>query len=108
MPKWPEYVCVPLEKAYCIQSVMETSMESPGRAAVLGAGTMGSGIAAALAAAGIPTSLWARRPDAARAAVKDATAKVEFLISSGLATAEPAPISADFELDSALEAVDIV
>lgn len=55
--------------------------------AVLGAGTMAPGIAAAFAAAGHPTVLWARRAGRAEEAVARAGKLVRFLVEQGLAQA---------------------
>jgi 3-hydroxybutyryl-CoA dehydrogenase len=54
--------------------------------AVLGAGTMAPGIAAAFAVAGHPVSLWARTPERAAAAVGHAKEMAEYLVEHGLAT----------------------
>lgn len=97
-----------LEKQYYMRSVNETMLEYPARAAVLGAGTMAPGIAAVFASAGIPTSLWARRVEAAQTATAYAAQKVEFLVSSELAGSDSAPIEAHFELASALDGAEIV
>ncbi len=62
--------------------------------AVLGAGTMAPGIAAAFAAAGHPTVIWARRAERADAAVASAGKLGRFLAENGLARAEAfAPIT---------------
>jgi len=62
--------------------------------AVLGAGTMAPGIAAAFAAAGHPTLVWARRAEQADAAVTRAGELGRFLAEHGLARAEAfAPIT---------------
>ena len=58
---------------------------------MLGAGTMGPGIAAAFAAAGHSASLWSRTGERARAGVRTAAGLARFLSDSGLAiAAEPA------------------
>lgn len=56
------------------------------KVAVLGAGTMAPGIAAAFSVAGHPVSLWARSPDRAQAAVDQALRMARYLIEHGLAT----------------------
>lgn len=59
------------------------------RVAVLGAGTMSPGIAAAFAVAGHEVVLWARRAEAAAEAAAKAVALARFLVEEGLAAAEP-------------------
>jgi 3-hydroxyacyl-CoA dehydrogenase len=62
--------------------------------AVLGAGTMAPGIAAAFAAAGHPTVVWARRAEQSEAAVARAGELGRFLAANGLARAEAfAPVT---------------
>lgn len=78
------------------------------RAAVLGAGTMGPGIAAVLSAAGVETTLWARRRDAAEVAVADAQSRVELLESSGLVPCPAADIRPCADLGPALADSGIV
>src|SRR5215211_5557046 len=58
------------------------------RIAVLGAGTMGPGIAAAFASAGHSASIWSRKPERADAGVKAATELTRFLSETGLAIAD--------------------
>jgi 3-hydroxybutyryl-CoA dehydrogenase len=59
------------------------------RVAVLGAGTMAPGIAAAFAVAGHDVLLWSRRVEAAEEAVAEAGRRAAFLVEHGLAH-EPA------------------
>ncbi|HET8607054.1 MAG TPA: 3-hydroxyacyl-CoA dehydrogenase NAD-binding domain-containing protein [Gaiellaceae bacterium] len=61
------------------------------RVAVLGAGTMAPGIAAAFAVAGDSVVLWARRPEAAEAALARARTAAAFLVEHELAPAPPPP-----------------
>lgn len=63
---------------------------TPLRVAVLGAGTMAPGIAAAFAAAGHEVVLWSRRPEATAEALARAASLALFLAAEGLAGA-PAP-----------------
>jgi 3-hydroxybutyryl-CoA dehydrogenase len=58
---------------------------TPPRVAVLGAGTMAPGIAAAFAAAGHEVVLWSRTPARSAAAVASASELVRFLAEQGLA-----------------------
>jgi 3-hydroxybutyryl-CoA dehydrogenase len=64
-------------------------VESRINVAVLGAGTMATGIAAGFAAFGFPTVIWARREDSARAAEGSAREACHTLTESGLASAVP-------------------
>jgi 3-hydroxybutyryl-CoA dehydrogenase len=75
---------------------------------VVGAGTMGPGIAAVLSAAGVETSLWARRKEAADAAATDAESRVRLLESSGLADSAGAAIRPSADLGAALDGTGIV
>jgi len=73
-----------------IASILPSTPEAPVRPlriAVLGAGTMGPGIAAAFASAGHSASLWARTPERARTGVEAAAELTRFLSDAGLATA---------------------
>lgn len=75
---------------------------------MVGAGTMGPGIAAVLSAAGVETALWARRKEAALAAATDAESRVRLLESSGLAGSAGVAIRPFDDLGSALDGTGIV
>lgn len=77
------------------------------RATVLGAGTMGPSIVAALAAAGIDTTLWARRPEAAADGAALATQLGDQLVDAGLASA-PAAVQWHEDLAEAVDGTDLV
>src|SRR5215210_971107 len=73
-----------------IASILPPTPDAPPRAlriAVLGAGTMGPGIAAAFASAGHTALLWSRTPERARAGVEAAAELTRFLSDAGLAIA---------------------
>src|SRR5438132_898672 len=61
----------------------------PPRVAVLGAGTMAPGIAAAFAAAGHEVLLWSRRPERTAAALARAAELARFLAEPDLAGKQP-------------------
>lgn len=77
------------------------------RATVLGAGTMGPSIVASLAAAGIPTSLWARRPEAAEDGAGLARRLGDQLVEAGLADTQ-APVAWTADLAEATRATDLL
>lgn len=77
------------------------------RATVLGAGTMGPSIVAALAAAGIDTTLWARRPEAADDGAALATQLGDDLVDAGLASA-PGAVHWRGDLAEAVDGTDLV
>jgi 3-hydroxybutyryl-CoA dehydrogenase len=81
------------------------------KVAVLGAGTMAPGIAAAFAAAGHPVAIWARDAERAAAAREGAVALARLLGAEGLlvpgAPREPAPVTVAAELRE-LEHADVV
>ncbi len=79
----------------------------PSRIAVLGAGTMGPGIAAAFVAAGFPTSMWARRPSAARDGAVAAERMRADLVEHGLATSNAVSVQHSDDLEEALDRVDL-
>jgi 3-hydroxybutyryl-CoA dehydrogenase len=97
-----------------VAGVNEHSARGNGRerlpqVAVLGAGTMAPGIAAAFAAAGHPTVVWARRAEQADAAVARAGELARFLAEHGLARAEAfAPIAPADALGQIAEAGVVV
>lgn len=79
------------------------------RVAVLGAGTMGPGIAASFAAAGIPACLWALRPERVRKAAVIARRKHAELVDAGLASASAmGRIDACTSLAEAVAGADVV
>lgn len=69
---------------------------------------MGPGIAAAFIAAGYPTSLWARREEAARAGAETAERMRTSLVANDLATGNDLVVEATSALDEALANVDVV
>lgn len=75
-------------------------MASRENVAVLGAGSMAPGIAAAFAAAGHPALIWARDAGRAQAAAERARAMAHFLAEHELAPARAAPIDATGDLRS--------
>lgn len=86
------------------------------KVAVLGAGTMATGIAAGFASYGFPTLIWARREESARSAEAGAREACQVLAQSGLASAVPdlgvrpflgnAVRDADFVVEAISEEVD--
>lgn len=78
------------------------------RAAVLGAGTMGPGIAGVLAAAGVEVSMWARRRQAVENAAADARGRLELLQTAGLTASSAGGIEPFDELGPALEDAEVV
>lgn len=99
-----------LSIGYYMRSVAGPPFQSSeiSRAAVVGAGTMGPGIAATLGAAGIDTTLWARRPRAAAEAAEDALGRIRILRESGLAASAPGDVTAVDDLAGAVDGVEIV
>jgi len=83
---------------------------NPQRVAVLGAGTMAPGIAAAFAVAGHEVVLWARRADAAESALARAQAAAAFLVEHELAPAAPPPdaLGASAQLEDVAGAAVVV
>src|SRR5438477_5724281 len=78
----------------------------PPRVAVLGAGTMAPGIAAAFAAAGHEVLLWSRRPERTAAALARAAELARFLAEQDLA-GEPAAFAPAGDL-AQLATADVV
>ncbi|MGH8913601.1 MAG: 3-hydroxyacyl-CoA dehydrogenase family protein [Acidimicrobiia bacterium] len=76
--------------------------------AILGAGTMGPGIAAAFAASGFATSLWARRLAAAETAVEDARRRVTMLVDNRLAEPGERHLEPTDDLAAALDGAELV
>lgn len=83
-------------------------MDELSRVAVLGAGTMGPGIAAVFAAAGFHSAVFARRQDAAERAVAQAQNQWRALVDHGLAASPEARIRPAHDLDDALQDAEIV
>lgn len=77
------------------------------KVAVLGAGTMATGIAAAVAAHGIDTTIWARSPERAQNAQREAGDAVRTLTQVGLAT-QTARVDTAPSLDRAVQNADFV
>ncbi len=78
------------------------------RVTVLGAGTMGPGIAAVFASSGFEVTLWCRRTMAARDGAAEAEHRRRVLVDHGLAAAGHYPIAATDDLVGALEHTGMV
>jgi 3-hydroxybutyryl-CoA dehydrogenase len=83
-------------------------MDGFSRVAVLGAGTMGPGIAAVFAAAGFQSSIFGRRERAAERAAAQAEKQWRVLVDHGLASPGEMRIRPAHDLDDALGDAEIV
>jgi 3-hydroxybutyryl-CoA dehydrogenase len=93
---------------YTAGGVLDGTSLELSRVAVLGAGTMGPGIAAAFVAAGYRTSLWARREESVQAGAETAERMRSSLIDHGLAVPNDLVVKHTTDLRDALEDVNIV
>jgi len=95
-------------RSYTVSRLSQRDHDSAGRVAVLGAGSMGPGIAAVFSAAGFESHIYARRLAAGGAAQRRAESQRELLWDHGLATHADTVIRASHDLEEALEGVGLV
>lgn len=95
-------------RTYTLSSLTDRDHDNIGRVAVLGAGTMGPGIAAVFAGAGFESSIYARRQEAATAARKRSEDQRQLLVENDLATHAYLSIHATDNLQEALRGAGLV
>ena len=95
-------------RAYTVSALADRNHDNVGRVAVLGAGTMGPGIAAVFAGAGFGACVYARREDATTGARARANEARQLLLDNDLATHADTSLDATDDLGEALRGARLV